>query len=78
MTQDNYSGAFDACGHRVSFYFDTAGITLPEGDDELLDEAAESRAREMIAQDFTSGELCAYIGYDAETDVRGWWKIERA
>lgn len=70
--KSKYSDTFRAMGHTIEFYYNLPRETT--GDEiELLKEEAERRAREMIAQDYTSGEL----NYESESLwCTGWWNIE--
>ncbi len=65
-----HSGSFSACGHTVKFWYkwDGRGKRV---DLEQLEVEAESRAREMIAEDYTSGELNA-----TEYEIRGAWHVD--
>lgn len=76
--QRTYDSVVEAMGHRISYYYrlDDAELT-----DELkgqLDEEAERRAREMVAQDYIGGELnCTFIWNDGEEqEFSGWWSIK--
>jgi len=41
---------------------------------EIMNEEAESRAKDMIIEDYTSGELNLE---NDEYSFRGWWEIEK-
>lgn len=72
LAEFTHEGSVSCCSHRVTYYFHCP----KEPDDELakeLDEHAEARAREMIGQDYNSGEL----NYEIDNiNCRGWWQIE--
>ena len=67
---------FSACGHRIAFYFDVEGCRISEENRKEFFEAAEERARAMIAEDYTSGELCWYDP-QREREFTGWWNISK-
>lgn len=64
-----YEGQFNACGHTVEFWYRWDGRRVKPVLSQLYAEA-ESRAREMLAEDFTSGELNA-----TEHEIGGAWYI---
>ncbi|KKK56135.1 hypothetical protein LCGC14_3067570 [marine sediment metagenome] len=78
MTTDRttFNGTVQACCHRISFYYDLGEVTLTEKLKERLREEAEGRAREMIAEDYWSGELCCHPNCDDNDEFFGWWNIE--
>jgi hypothetical protein len=72
VNQFTHEGSVSCCAHHVTYYFH-----CPKEPDEALvkdlDEHAEARAREMIEQDYHSGEL----NYETdEINCRGWWQVE--
>jgi len=67
-----YKGTVTANAHRIAFNF-WADNDFPEEFCERLKNEAESRAKEMTAEDYSSGEL----NYeDGQYYIRGWWEIE--
>lgn len=72
----SYEGIVYTCQHRVEFsYFRFDPRVLTDDDKEVLKEAAEERAHELICDGYHSGELCHVL--DGEVEIRGWWNIER-
>jgi hypothetical protein len=75
----DYSGQLSACGHYIDFYYRDVPTNSDSQLTDYLDEMAEERARELIADDYVEGELCCcYLDdNDKEHEYRGWWKINR-
>ena len=67
-----FVGTVEACRHTVLFRYDLNGRDLTVELKSALEEAAESRAREMLSEDYQAGELC--YGFEGN-DIRGWWEI---
>jgi hypothetical protein len=68
-----FEATVEVCGHTVSFWYDLGQQELAYELQAELKEAAERRARELICEDYHSGELnCAY----GDEAIRGWWEIE--
>lgn len=75
QTRKVFDGVVDVCAHRVSFWYDTEGQEVTEELTLTLTEEAECRAQACIIQGCVSGDLnCLHNG---ETEIRGWWQIER-
>jgi hypothetical protein len=62
-----YETVVDACAHRVTVNW--WNITGPVTD-EQLEEAAEARIRECVAEDYASGQL---VFDDGKSSATGWW-----
>ena len=72
------SGVLSAYGHDIRFNYDITGVRIKEDDLNLLAEEAESRAREMLAKDYISGDLCCLLvspSGNSEKELFGNWAI---
>lgn len=69
-------GQLEACCHNIRWWYDCNIKKSQQTDDffNRLQDAAEQRAREMIAEDYREGELC-YYDVDTDQEYRGWWQI---
>lgn len=78
-----HSSTCEACAHQIDFYYDIGNIPKLDMNEVItLNEAAQERAEEMIAQGYVTGELNCIITRphrrsDKEYEVRGWWSIHR-
>jgi hypothetical protein len=70
-----FSGTLCACGHYIDWWYAIDGVHMTDEVRTALEEAAEERARECLAEDYISGELNCVIG--GEREVGGWWDIAR-
>ena len=67
-----YEGTIIANSHIIAFRY-WSDYNFPEELCEELNKEAESRAKEMTAENYTSGEL-KYE--DEDYNIRGWWEVE--
>ena len=71
-----YEGVVSVCAHRVSYWYEWDGRRVkPEV--EVLEEAAEDRAKECLVEGYVSGELNCLVPWGCtDHEVRGWWSIQ--
>jgi len=72
---EQLSGTIRVYRHNVLYrWWKDRPFILTDEQKKLLEEAAELRAKEMIAQEYCGGEL----NYETPTlSIRGWWQICR-
>lgn len=71
-------GKFDVCCHTILFWYDLGDLDLTSELEEVLTEEAESRAKICIIDGCHAGELNCLWQDEDETEIRGWFQIERA
>lgn len=72
-TKRDHDGTVEVCAHTVSFSYWNSPVDITRDVEEILEEEAESRAKEMINQGCRQGELNCLVNDD---EIRGWWRIE--
>jgi hypothetical protein len=68
-----YENRCRVCAHDVKFYFKGEDY-ISEEIENLMNEEAYERAKSMIIEDYTSGELNLE---NDEYSFQGWWEIEK-
>lgn len=72
------SGTIEACGHLIDWWMEIDNLKNTEHLREWLERDTEEHVREMIAEDYTSGQLCSLYRtpvQQREHDLYGWWDI---
>jgi len=66
-------GVASICAHRITWNYEVEDLQVTPAMQKALENEAEERAKTMIIEGFTSGELnCVWN----EHEIRGWWQIE--
>ena len=74
-------GSVTCCCHVVDFWFELGGARITEEDLELMEEEAEDRATQLIAEGCNQGDLCCTTRSprrQREREFHGWWTIAKA
>jgi hypothetical protein len=70
---NKHSGTVNVCLHHVEYRYWGFETELSPELEELLEEAAEERAKFCINDGYHSGDLnCVY----GDEEIRGWWEIK--
>lgn len=70
-----HSSIVSACCHRVTFNYWDIESELTDELREELESHAEERAKELLVDGCSSGEL-NFFNTDTEEEIGGWWQIE--
>lgn len=73
LPEYEYENRCRVCAHDVKFWFKGEEL-ITEEIENLMNEEAYDRAKQMIIEDYTSGELNLET---VEYSFRGWWEIEK-
>jgi len=73
LPEYEYENRCRVCAHDVRFWY-KGEEPITDEIKEIMNEEAESRAKDMIIEDYTSGELNLE---NDEYSFRGWWEIEK-
>ena len=76
--QNRCEGSLNVYTRNVSYWWKLDQIELTGDMENVLEEDAENRAKEMISEGYFRGELCCNYVFPDGSDCCfwGWWEIE--
>jgi len=77
---NSFETTINVCCHDVAIRYWDFEAELTDDLKEILIEEGERRAKEMINDEYSSGNLnCLYVDgeLDTEEEIGGWWEILR-